>query len=60
MLTSNHDPVSDTSNVETNGYQGSGTGRPSYEYSFNGQTRRMAITAGGNGFIVGANPTSVP
>ncbi len=26
----------------------------------NGQTHRMAITVGDNGFIVGANPTSLP
>jgi Transposase and inactivated derivatives len=42
------------------GYQGTGTGRPIYEYTFNGQTHRMAITVGDNGFIVGANPTSLP
>jgi len=33
---------------------------PIYEYSFNGQTHRMAIIVGSNGFIVGANPTSLP
>ncbi|WP_201285615.1 hypothetical protein, partial [Chelativorans xinjiangense] len=42
------------------GYQGSGTGRPIYEVNYNGQTKRIAITVGDNGFIVGANPTSVP
>lgn len=42
------------------GYQGAGTGRPIYEYTFNGQTHRMAVTVGDNGFIVGANPTSLP
>ena len=42
------------------GYQGAGTGRPIYEYSFNGQTHNMAVTVGDNGFIVGANPTSLP
>ncbi|MDD7912018.1 filamentous hemagglutinin N-terminal domain-containing protein [Pseudovibrio exalbescens] len=42
------------------GYQGTGTGRPIYEYIFNGTTHRMAITVGDNGFIVGANPTSLP
>ncbi len=42
------------------GYQGSGTGRPIYEYTFNDQTHRIAITVGDNGFIVGANPTSLP
>ncbi|MGT2743034.1 pre-toxin TG domain-containing protein [Streptococcus plurextorum] len=41
------------------GYQGRGTGRPIYEFIYNGQTRRVAITAGNNGFIVGANPVSV-
>ena len=38
------------------GYQGSGTGRPIYELTINGQTQRIAITTGNNGFIVGANP----
>ncbi|MDW6092424.1 hypothetical protein SBX64_07685 [Vibrio rhizosphaerae] len=38
------------------GYQGKGTGRPIYEYQFNGQMHRAAITVGNNGFIVGANP----
>ena len=38
------------------GYQGKGKGRPIYEFSFNGQTQRMAVTVGDNGFIVGANP----
>lgn len=42
------------------GYQGKGTGRPIYEINFNGQTQRVAITTGSNGFIVGANPVSVP
>ncbi|WP_223879890.1 hypothetical protein [Paenibacillus spiritus] len=41
------------------GYQGKGTGRPIYEVSFNGQTQRVAITTGNNGFIVGANPVSI-
>ncbi|ASA57894.1 hypothetical protein [Vibrio gazogenes] len=36
--------------------EGEGTGRPIYEYQFNGQTHRTAITVGNNGFIVGANP----
>ncbi|QBG93743.1 hemagglutinin repeat-containing protein [Xanthomonas oryzae] len=38
------------------GYQGSGTGRPIYELTINGETQRIAITTGNNGFIVGANP----
>jgi filamentous hemagglutinin len=38
------------------GHQGRGAGRPIYEVEFNGQTHRIAITAGDNGFIVGANP----
>ncbi len=38
------------------GYQGSGTGRPVYEITVNGQSQRIAITTGSNGYIVGANP----
>ena len=38
------------------GYQGKGTGRPIYEVGFGGQTHRMAVTTGSNGFIVGTNP----
>jgi filamentous hemagglutinin len=38
------------------GYQGSGTGRPIYQTTINGQTQRIAVTIGNNGFIVGANP----
>ena len=38
------------------GYQGSGTGRPIYEININGQTQRIAVTVGDNGYIVGANP----
>lgn len=34
--------------------------RPIYEVVFNGQTQRVSITVGGNGFIVGANPVSLP
>lgn len=37
------------------GYQGSGSGRPIYEVTVNGESQRIAITLG-NGFIVGANP----
>ncbi|MEW2302217.1 RICIN domain-containing protein [Streptomyces sp. NPDC006655] len=38
------------------GYQGADMGRPIYETVYNGTTQRVAITVGGNGFIVGANP----
>ena len=38
------------------GYQGSGVGRPVYELDINGQTQRVAVTVGDNGFVVGANP----
>jgi filamentous hemagglutinin len=38
------------------GYQGSGLGRPIYELNVNGQTQRIAVTVGDNGFVVGANP----
>lgn len=38
------------------GYQGRGTARPIYELSVDGQTRRIAVTTGSNGFVVGANP----
>jgi|GEM_PF-730936 hypothetical protein len=30
--------------------------RPVYEVEFNGQTHRVAVTVGDNGFVVGANP----
>jgi len=33
-----------------------GKGRPIYEFQFNGQTQRIAVTTSNNGFIVGANP----
>ena len=36
------------------GYQG--TGRPIYEFTYNGEIHKVAITVGNNGFIVGANP----
>jgi hypothetical protein len=42
------------------GYQGRGTGRPIYEFKYEGTTRRVAITIGSNGYIVGANPKPVP
>ena len=38
------------------GYQGRGTGRPIYEFTYNGEIHKVAITIGNNGFIVGANP----
>ncbi len=38
------------------GYQGKGFGRPIYEVSIGGEMRKIAVTTGGNGFIVGANP----
>jgi hypothetical protein len=30
--------------------------RPIYEFIFNGETQRVAVTVGDNGFVVGANP----
>ncbi|WP_324691642.1 RHS repeat domain-containing protein [Flavobacterium cheonhonense] len=42
------------------GYQGEGTGRPIYEYLYKGEVKRVAVTTSENGFIVGANPVSVP
>ena len=38
------------------GYQGRGTGRPIYEFTYNGEIHKVAITVGNNGCIVGANP----
>jgi uncharacterized protein YukE len=38
------------------GYQGKGTGRPIYEFLFEGRPYKVALTVGNNGFIVGANP----
>lgn len=40
------------------GSQGKGDGRPIYEVEFKGQKRRVAVTVGNNGFVVGANPKS--
>jgi hypothetical protein len=40
------------------GYQGRGTGRPIFEVDVNGTPRRLAVTVGSNGYIVGANPRS--
>ena len=42
------------------GYQGKGNGRPIYEVVFKGEKQRVAITVGNNGFVVGANPQSLP
>lgn len=39
-------------------YQGRGTGRPIYEFTYNGSTHYVAVTIGNNGYIVGANPKS--
>ena len=41
-------------------YQGVGTDRPIYQVDFYGQTIGVAITTGSNGYIVGANPVSLP
>jgi hypothetical protein len=41
------------------GYQGKGQERPIYEYLYKGKTKRVAVTTGSNGFIVGANPVSI-
>ena len=41
------------------GYQGKGQGRPIYSVEFKGKTFQLAITVGNNGFIVGANLSSV-
>lgn len=42
------------------GVQGRRGGRAIYEFRYCGQLRRIAISIGNNGFIVGANPTSIP
>ncbi len=42
------------------GYQGSKGTRPIYEVMFNGKKQYTAITVGNNGFIVGANPVTLP
>lgn len=39
------------------GMQGS---RPIYEFTYNGARQRVAITVSDNGYIVGANPRSMP
>ncbi len=36
-----------------------GRNRPIYEVEFNGETHHIAVTVGGNGYIVGANPLSI-
>ncbi|WP_394523880.1 hypothetical protein [Lacrimispora sp. JR3] len=40
------------------GYQGRGTGRPIYEFTYKGEVRKVAVMTGSNGFVVGANPVS--
>ena len=40
------------------GYQNAAKTRPIIEYTLQGQTRRIAITVGPNGYVVGANPKS--
>lgn len=42
------------------GYQGKGTGRAIYEFTYNGRTQHLSISVGSNGFIVGANPARWP
>ncbi|QSJ16506.1 hypothetical protein JYQ62_33125 [Nostoc sp. UHCC 0702] len=43
------------------GYQGTiEPRRPIYEVIFNGQTQYIAVTVSDNGYIVGANPASLP
>jgi hypothetical protein len=42
------------------GFQGQGAGRPILEIIHAGRPLDIAITVGDNGFIVGANPASVP
>jgi hypothetical protein len=43
------------------GYLGSGREpRPIYQVNFQGQNLYIAVTVSQNGFIVGANPTSMP
>ena len=43
------------------GYLGSGREpRPIYQVNFQGQNLYIAVTMSQNGFIVGANPTSIP
>ena len=40
-------------------YQGRGTGRPIYEFTYHDVVQQVAVTTGSNGFIVGANPVSI-
>lgn len=42
------------------GYQGKGTSRPIYEAIIDGHPQPIAITTSSNGYIVGANPRSIP
>ena len=39
-------------------YQGKRNPRPVYEFEYNGETYRVAVQVGSNGYIVGANPKS--
>ncbi|MDR1914445.1 MAG: hypothetical protein LBQ68_08210, partial [Clostridiales bacterium] len=48
--------INTLSNGKIVGYQRT---RPIYEIVFNGETQRVAISVGTNGFIVGANPVSL-
>lgn len=41
------------------GYQGGEFGRPIYEIVVNGRIQHIAVTVGNNGYIVGANPTTL-
>ena len=40
-------------------YQGKRNPRPIYEFEYNGETYRVAVQVGSNGYIVGANPKSL-
>ena len=51
--------ISGLKNGKIVGYQGRGIGRPIYEFVYQGTTRRVAITIGSNGYVVGANPVSM-
>ena len=42
------------------GYQGRGTGRPIYEFTYNGEIHKVAITVGNNGKTLYANKVGAP
>ncbi len=42
------------------GYQGRDNGRPIYEVEYRGRRRRVAVTIGRQGDIIGANPSHIP